>query len=330
MPLEAKLHDVAHQRDHDLRLGTDALLGDDQRRLDDRPDLHGGNFRVDDAKPAAAKAQHGVEFVQRRDGGLDNLHGDAHRRGHLVLVVFLLGEELVQGRIQKADGHRTGSHHAEDTLEVTPLKRQQLAEGLVVLGFRPGQAALDVLGLGPVLAGGGQLTPQALDILGHQDEPPEADDAVALEEHVLGAAESDALGAHLGGAVGVAGDVGVGSHAKPADRVGPLHQLVVLAEQKAFLAGEHAVLHLDDFGGLDLDLPDIHRAGETRQADILTFADDLGADGDGLGVVVDPQFARAGDAWGAHAAGHDGGVTGHPAAGGQHRLRHGHPTDILW
>ena len=47
-------------------------------------------------------------------------------------------------------------------------------------------------------------------------------DAVFGEEHVLGAAESDAFGAELAGHLGVARDVGIGAHAElAAELVGP-------------------------------------------------------------------------------------------------------------
>ena len=131
-----------------------------------------------------------------------------------------------------------------------------------------------------VLAGGGELLAQALDVLGHEDEAAEADDAVALEEHVLGAAQADAFGAHLDGAVGVARDVGVGADAQLAVLVGPLHELVVLLEEQALVGLQHAVLDLDDLGGLDLDLPDVDRAGEAGEADVVAFADDLAAGGE--------------------------------------------------
>ena len=46
-------------------------------------------------------------------------------------------------------------------------------------------------------------------------------DAVALEEHVLGAAEPDALGAEVAAATRVVRRVGVGAHPEVAHLVGP-------------------------------------------------------------------------------------------------------------
>ena len=61
------------------------------------------------------------------------------------------------------------------------------------------------------------------DHLAHRGE------AVALEEHVLGAAEADALGAEVAAAVGVGRRVGVDPHAELADPVGPLHEAAEVA-----------------------------------------------------------------------------------------------------
>ena len=63
------------------------------------------------------------------------------------------------------------------------------------------------------------------DHLAHRGEP------VAVEEHVLGAAEPDALGAEVAAAVRVRRRVGVDPHAELADPVGPLHQAEEVAAQ---------------------------------------------------------------------------------------------------
>ena len=58
-----------------------------------------------------------------------------------------------------------------------------------------------------------------------QDHLAHRHDAVALEEHVLGAAEPDALGAELARLAGIGRRLGVGAHAERAELVGPDHQL---------------------------------------------------------------------------------------------------------
>ena len=65
-----------------------------------------------------------------------------------------------------------------------------------------------------------------------QDQP--LDELAALaEEHVLGAAQADALGAEPAGPRGVRGVVGVGAHLQPAELVGAAHQPVDRAHQVA-------------------------------------------------------------------------------------------------
>ena len=93
----------------------------------------------------------------------------------------------MQRRVERADGHRALAHHAEDAREVVALHRQQLGERLL--------AVLDGVG---------------------EDHLAHRGDAVAAEEHVLGAAEADALGAERDGVGALVGLVGVGAHQQPA------------------------------------------------------------------------------------------------------------------
>jgi hypothetical protein len=87
--------------------------------------------------------------------------------------------------------------------------------------------------------------------------------ALFLEEHVLGAAQADALGAEAAGALGVARVVGVGPHAQAADLVGPLEQRaqVLLALEVGIVGGE---LTEEDLAGAAVDrdpLPLVHGDG---------------------------------------------------------------------
>ena len=66
--------------------------------------------------------------------------------------------------------------------------------------------------------------------VGH-DHRPHLGLAILGHEHVLGAAQADALGAKLARAGGILGGVGVGTHAEAADLIGPLqHGLEVLVD----------------------------------------------------------------------------------------------------
>ncbi len=94
----------------------------------------------------------------------------------------------MQRRVEQADRHRQPGHDAEQLDEILPLERQQLLE-------RGAAAALVV----------------------RHDHLPHRADALGIEEHVLGAAEADALGAELARGLGVERRFGVGAHAQAAD-----------------------------------------------------------------------------------------------------------------
>ena len=112
--------------------------------------------------------------------------------GQLLDVGLLGGNELVQRGIQEADGDGAALHGLIDALEVALLHGQQL-----------GQSGL------PLLHGVGA------------DHLADGGDAVALEEHMLGTAQADALGAELTGLGGVVGGIGIGADLQAAELVGP-------------------------------------------------------------------------------------------------------------
>ena len=57
----------ADERDHDFRLHLDAGFLDFGGGLENGARLHLGDFRIDDAQPAAAETEHRVELVQFLD-----------------------------------------------------------------------------------------------------------------------------------------------------------------------------------------------------------------------------------------------------------------------
>ena len=126
----------------------------------------------------------------------------------------LLGQKLVQRRVQQPDGDRIAFHRAEDGFEVAPLHGKQLGQGAL--------PARRILGH---------------DHLAHDGQP------VAVEEHVLGAAESDPFGAEVAAPVGVGRRVGVHPHPELHDPVGPPHHPVEIAAElgrdQGRLTGEH-------------------------------------------------------------------------------------------
>ena len=95
---------------------------------------------------------------------------------------LVVRQELVQRRIEEADGGREALERLEDAGEVLALIGQQLGQR--------GLAVVDVVG---------------------EDHLAHRVDAVAFEEHVLGAGEADAGGAERDGVLGLLRRVGVGA-----------------------------------------------------------------------------------------------------------------------
>ena len=102
-----------------------------------------------------------------------------------------VGQELVQRRVEQPDGDRQAVHRLEDADEVLALQRQQLRQ----FG----------------LAGSSSVSARI---------SRSTSCAALAEEHVLGAAQADALRAEPAGPRGVLGVVGVGPHRHPPRAVG--------------------------------------------------------------------------------------------------------------
>ena len=138
--------------------------------------------------------------------------------------------------------------------------------------------------------------------------------AVLAEEHVLGTAESDPLGAERACPLGVLGEVRVRAHAEPADLVGP---------------AEHLVELLADPGRDQLDLVLRHEPGRAVDGDPIARRD-LGLPHlqDPVGGV-DFEVRGAGDAGPAHAPGDQRRVRGLAALGGEDSPRGVKAGDVL-
>ena len=119
----------------------------------------------------------------------------------------------MQRRIEQADGDRQAGHDLEQLDEIVALHRQDLGQR--------GAAAASLRG---------------------EDHLAHRDDAVGLEEHVLGAAEADALGAEIARRAGIERRFGIGAHLHAADRIGPCHDGGEIAG-KLRLDGRHLALH---------------------------------------------------------------------------------------
>jgi hypothetical protein len=94
-----------------------------------------------------------------------------------------------------------------------------------------------------------------------QDHLAHRVDAVALEEHVLGAGQADAGGAEGDRVARLLGRVGVGADLEPGHLGAPLHQLAEVLVGAALLGlGVAADQALDHLGRGGLDLPGVDGA----------------------------------------------------------------------
>ena len=230
-------------------------------------------------------AHHGVELVETVNSVAQLLIGDLHLLGQCFDVRIFGGQELMEGRIQEADGDGLAHHSLVDLLKVLLLHGLDLGQGLLPL--------LHSLG---------------------DDHLPDGSDALGVEEHVLRAAQADALRAEVLGLTGVLGGVGVGADLEIPELVGPVHDPLKLAGD----------LGLGGVQALAIDV-----AGGAVQADPVALLVDLSGQGKLLVGLVHNDVAAAGDAAGAHAPGHHGGVGGHAAPHGEDALGGLHALNVL-
>ncbi len=151
--------------------------------LDYGAGLHLGDFGIGDAETATAVTEHRVEFLECVNLGFHFSKCDAHLIGEFFLSGRLMRYEFMQRGIEKTDCYTETVHCFEDAFEVAALYGEKFGES----GF----AAFEV--------GGKNHFANSLD-------------AVAFEEHVFGAAQTDALCAECACLLGIAGGIGVGAH----------------------------------------------------------------------------------------------------------------------
>ena len=113
-------------------------------------------------------AQHRVELVQALGLPLQALERTPDLLRKSVKLVIRVRNELVKRRIEQADRDRQALHLAEEAFEVALLHRQDLGQSAFAAVLRVGE-----------------------------DHLANRVDAIGLEEHVLGTAKPDALGAEL-------------------------------------------------------------------------------------------------------------------------------------
>ena len=153
----------------------------------------------------------------------------------------------MQRRVEQPDRDRQPGHRLEDRLEVGLLEREEPVERVAAPG-----------------------------LVGREDHLLHDGQPLLAEEHVLGAAEPDALRSELAGLRGVVGVVGVRAHLEAAQLVGPLEdRLEVLVDR-----GRH-----------ERNLADDDAAGAAVDRDHVALAQLVPADAHRLraGVDVEPS-----------------------------------------
>ena len=276
---------VRNQRDHDLGVDLEPRRRQAVGGLGNGANLHGVNLGEADTQPAAAMTEHGVELVESIHLRSDLPHVGAECLCERPEFVIRMRKKLVQRRVEQPDRHRKPFHHPKDSLEIFALHGEQLRQRLLAL----------------------------IGICG-ENHLPHDENPAGLEEHVLGATQSDALGSKLPRHLGILGRVCVRADLENPRAIRPFHQLTEGATQ----LGRHRS-----------DAPDQHLATRAIEGDGLTSPHDSAPDAHLSSRIVDVQIAAARHAALPHTARHHGGVRRHATARRQNALCRGHPVNVL-
>ena len=134
---------------------------------------------------------------------------------------------------------------------------------------------------------------------------------------MLGTAQAHALRAELARPLRVTRIIGIRPHLQTPALVGPVQDF----EQLSLVLQR----------GLNrLDLARIDFTGGSIDRDPLAFADRPATHAHDPTVGVDRDAFRADDCGFAHAPGHNRGVAGLSASGGEYSLRRDHPVHVVW
>ena len=158
-------------------------------------------------------------------------------------------------------------------------------------------------------------------VLGH-DHFLEDRQLALVEEHVLGAAQADALRPELAGGPGVARQIRVGTDPESARLAGELHAGAHLVGP-----GEELRQRARDLGLRERRFTQEHLARGAVDRHPVALAEPHRPHAGGLGG--DGKRRAAGHARGSHAARHHRGVRGHAPGRGQDALRGDHAADVL-
>ena len=230
-------------------------------------------------------SEHRVRLDQRGDEPLQPHRGQLHGAGQRRHLFACVGQEFVERGVEQADGDGIGRHRFEQPLKIRALHRQQLRQRTAATGLV-----------------------RSDDHLSHRG------DAIALEEHVLGAAQPDSFGAERAAPLRVRRRIGVGAHPQPAALVRPGHELGVVGPE----------LRLHQLGCAEQNSP---RGAVDREH--LSFLHDAPVRPEPALLRVDLDILRPHDARLPHPAGDDRRMARHAAARGQHRACCDDPVEVL-
>src|SRR5215470_13637195 len=199
-------------------------------------------------------AKHWVSLVELLDPASDNLYANAKFFRQFLLLLTFMRHKLVKRRVNQADRDRKAVHGLKDADEVAALERQQAIESL--------DASLFVVGQDHFLDGALALVTLLRELK-------------VGEEHVLGAAKTDTLGAKFACLARILRSVSIGANTELSRFIGPLHECFVglgqLRNNKWKRVG-------------------VHNAFAAIQGDPIPFSYNAAIRGHGQRFVVDVQF----------------------------------------
>ena len=152
----------------------------------------------------------------------------------------------MERRIEETDRHRQTVHGLEDPYEVPALQRRErpIRRGLLLLG-------------------------------GREDHRSHSGHSLLAEEHVLGPAQADPLGATGQGLCRLVRRIRVGPHSEPPGLVGPLHERLE-GLPNVFPSGLLVPFNRPLQGGIfKLELLQVDGAVRTVDGDPVAFGDPL-------------------------------------------------------
>ena len=177
--------------------------------------MHSSDFGEGNTQTATTVTQHWVVLSERSYTALDSLERYTHLLSHGLLSSNIVGNELVQGRIEQTDVYGQTVHCLEDALEVSLLVRQQLSKSLLTSGNAVGENHLT-----------------------------HSDDLLVLEEHVFSTGQTDTLGTELASHLCIVWSISIGTNLQLGVLVAEVHQLLEVARELSSLGGNLASVNL--------------------------------------------------------------------------------------